>query len=296
MSIASILSKLVIALRPIQWTKNVLLFAPLLFSQRVFDLHRDTRTVLGFLIFCGVSSAIYLFNDVKDREEDRKHPLKKFRPIAAGLLPVSFTLIFAIVLTVIGLGVSFLFSLNFFYITALYITLQILYTFFLKHIVILDVFSVAAGFFIRVVAGAFVSEVSISYWLIICTILLSLFLALAKRRHEQVLLGDDAVNHRKILMEYSPYFLDQMIGVVTATTLMSYILYTVSAETVSKFRTHGLLATVPFVLYGIFRYLYLIHQKRLGGNPETIILTDKPLLINIILWGITAFFVIYVFK
>ena len=288
--------QLIVAARPKQWIKNILLFLPLLFSKQIFDLSRFINTLLGFLIFCLVASAIYLLNDVKDRGEDRKHPIKCLRPVAAGLLPVSLAMASGIGLAVLGLGFSYFLKQNFFYIVGAYILLQILYTYILKNMVILDVFCVAAGFFIRVIAGGLVSEVSISHWLIICTILLSLFLALAKRRHEQVLLGENAVNHRKIIKEYSPYLLDQMIGVVTATTLISYILYTVSAETVSKFHTHGLLATVPFVLYGIFRYLYLVHQRQLGGSPEIILLTDKPLLVNTILWGITAFLIIYVFK
>jgi 4-hydroxybenzoate polyprenyltransferase len=292
----SITHPLIVSLRVKQWIKNVLLFTPLLFSKQIFDISRLFDTILGFLIFCIVTSAIYLFNDVEDREEDRKHPLKCFRPVAAGLLRISLAISSAIVLAGIALGLSFFLNQNFFYIIAVYIILQVLYTFILKHIVILDVFCVAAGFFIRVIAGALVSEVSISYWLIICTILLSLFLALAKRRHEQVALGEEAINHRKIFKDYSPYFLDQMIGVVTASTLISYILYTVSPETVSKFHTHWLLATFPFVLYGIFRYLYLVHQKQLGGNPEIHLFTDKPLLVNIILWAVTAFLIVYVFK
>lgn len=292
----SVFYQLIVGLRFKQWIKNVLLFTPLLFSKQLFDLPRFVNTLIGFLIFCMVSSAIYLLNDVNDREEDRRHPLKRLRPVASGLLPISLAVISAVLLVTIGLGFSFLLNQIFFCIVAVYVILQALYTYVFKHIVILDIFCVAAGFFIRVIAGALVSEVSISYWLIICTILLSLFIALTKRRHEQVLLGEEAINHRKILKEYSPYFLDQMIGVVTATTLISYILYTVSPETVSKFHTHGLLATFPFVLYGIFRYLYLVHQKQLGGSPETLLLGDKPLLVNTILWGVTASLIIYVFK
>lgn len=287
---------LIISIRPKHWIKNFLLFAPLLFSKQILDIPSVFRAILGFVIFCMVASAIYLYNDVKDREEDRSHPVKQFRPIASGLLPVSLVLSSAIGLGLLGLVFSFFLNQNFFYVVCGYIVLQIFYNQVFKHIVIIDVFCVAAGFFARVVAGAFAINIGMSYWLIICTILLSLFLALAKRRHEQVLLGEDAANHRKILSEYSPYLLDQMIGVVTASTLITYILYTVSPDTVAIFHTHGLLATIPFVLYGIFRYLYLIHQKGSGGNPETILLTDTPLLVNTILWGLVAFLVIYVLK
>ena len=285
---------LIISLRPKHWIKNLLLFAPLLFSKQILNIPSVGRTILGFIIFCIVTSAIYLYNDVKDQEEDRNHPAKRSRPIASGLLPVYVAMSTAIGLGIIGLGLSFFLNQNFFYVVCGYIVLQIFYNQVFKHTVIIDVFCVAAGFFARVVAGASAPDISISYWLVICTILLSLFLALAKRRHEQVLLGGDATNHRKIFSEYSPYLLDQMIGVVTATTLMSYILYTVSSDTVAKFGTHGLMATIPFVLYGIFRYLYLIHQKGSGGTPETLLLTDRPLLVNTLLWGIVSFLMIYI--
>ena len=287
------ITSLIISLRPKHWIKNLFIFAPLLFSKHILDASSVVKATFGFMIFCMVASAIYLYNDIKDREEDRKHPLKQLRPIASGQLTISASISVAIVLGICGLIFAFLLNRSFFCIVGGYIILQILYNYILKHTVILDVFCVAAGFFARVIAGAFAINVEISYWLIICTILLSLFIALAKRRHEQVLLGENAGDHRKILSEYTPYLLDQMIGVVTATTLISYILYTVSPDTVVKFGTHGLLGTFPFVLYGIFRYLYLIHQKQLGGNPETLFLTDRPLLVNTILWGVASFFIIY---
>ena len=287
---------LIISIRPKHWVKNLFIFAPLLFSKQILDLPSVFKATFGFIIFCMVASAIYLFNDVKDREEDQKHPLKKLRPIASGELRVSVALSAAVGLGILGLVFAFILSRNFSYIVGGYIVLQILYSLVFKHVVILDVFCVAAGFFARVVGGALAINAEISYWLIICTILLSLFLSLAKRRHEQVVLGENSGDHRKILAEYSPYLLDQMIGVVTATTLISYILYTVSPDTVVKFGTHGLVGTFPFVLYGIFRYLYLIHQKQLGGNPETLFLSDKPLFVNMILWGIASFFIIYILR
>ena len=287
---------LLISVRPKQWIKNLFIFAPLLFSKQILDASSVLKAVFGFIIFCVAAGAIYLFNDVKDREEDQRHTLKKLRPIASGQMSVGAAVCKAVGLGILALAFAFILNPNFFCVVGGYVVLQILYNLILKHVVILDVFSVAAGFFARVVGGTFAIDAEISYWLIICTILLSLFLSLAKRRHEQVVLGEDAGNHRKILSEYSPYLLDQMIGVVTATTLISYILYTVSSDTVVKFGTHGLVGTVPFVLYGIFRYLYLIHQKRLGGNPETLFLTDKPLLVNMILWGLASFLIIYAVK
>jgi len=191
--------------------------------------------------------------------------------------------------TTIAFSLSFPFGM----VAVSYLILQILYSFYLKHVVILDVFSVASGFVLRVVGGAEVIHVPISSWLLICTILLSLFLAMSKRRHELILLEDNAVHHRKILYEYSPYFLDQMISVVTSSTVIAYALYTMSEETVKKFHTDNLKFTIPFVIYGIFRYLYLIHQKNEGGNPEMVLLTDKPLIINILLYGLVVGFILY---
>ena len=289
----SIFYHLAISARPRHWVKNILLFAPLLFSQGILDGRSVIRSTIAFSVFCMAASAVYILNDIKDQEEDRRHPLKRLRPIASGIFPVPFAAGCAIGLVGLSFGISFLLNQYLFYVVMGYIVLQILYTQILKTILILDVFSVAAGYFSRVAAGAIVNDVSISHWLVICTIMLSLFLALAKRRHEQVILGEGAVNHRKTLSEYSPYLLDQMIGVVTATTVISYILYPVSPDTVAKYHTHGLMATIPFVLYGIFRYLYLVHQKQSGGNPEKVLLADRPLLLNVILWGMTSFLIIY---
>jgi 4-hydroxybenzoate polyprenyltransferase len=184
-------------------------------------------------------------------------------------------------------------SQAFFKVMAAYLLLQIVYTFSLKHQVILDIFSIAAGFVLRVVAGGLAIGVQLSPWLFICTTLLALFLAMAKRRHELVILKDGAVEHRQILKEYSPYLLDQMMGVVTATTVMSYALYTISEETVAKFQTTNLIFTLPFVLYGIFRYLYLVHQKIEGGRPEEVLLTDRPLLLTVLGWTSAVFLILY---
>jgi 4-hydroxybenzoate polyprenyltransferase len=228
-----------------------------------------------------------------DREEDRVHPLKSKRPIASGRLSPAIALTAFIVITGLSLAGAFLFNLAFFISALIYLLLQIGYSLHLKHVVILDVFIIAFGFFIRVIAGGLAIEVEISPWLLICTLLLALFLALSKRRHELLLLEQQAGTHRPILREYNPYLLDQMIGVVTATTLISYILYTISDETIAKFGTKSLIYTVPFVLYGIFRYLYLVHQKSGGGTPESLIIHDKPLLLDVVLWGLAAVLILY---
>lgn len=284
---------LIQSLRPRQWIKNTVLFAPLLFSQNLFHKPALAASLAAFGLFCLLSGGLYLLNDLKDLEGDRQHPLKKNRPLASGRLRPLPAVIFAVVLIAASLLGGLAVSRDFFLAQAAYVVLQLLYTFDLKHRVILDVFSIGASFFIRVIAGGAAIRVELSPWLLICTILLSLFLALAKRRHELILLQDEAGGHRKILEEYSPYLLDQMISVVTAATLMSYILYTVSEETVRKFQTTRLIYSIPFVLYGIFRYLYLVHQKTEGGSPEEVLLTDRPLLATVLGWVLAVGLVLY---
>lgn len=281
------------SMRPQQWLKNFFIFAPLIFSQNVTDLVLFRRALLAFAIFCLLSGSVYILNDLKDMEEDKLHPLKSKRPIASNKLKRSHAIIAFAVVSVISFLLCLLLNMSFFYIVLFYLILQIAYSYRLKHVVILDVFIVAAGFFIRVIAGGLAIEVYISPWLLICTALLALFLAMSKRRHELVFLEQDAENHRPILKEYSPYLLDQMIAVVTASTVIAYCLYTISEETIAKFGTTRLIFTVPFVLYGIFRYLYLIHQKSEGGTPEVLILKDKPLLLDIFLWIVSAGIIIY---
>jgi len=289
MAIAYILE----SLRPQQWLKNFFIFAPLIFSQNVTDPILFKRSLLAFAIFCLLSGSLYILNDLKDMEEDKLHPIKSKRPIASDKLKKGQAIIAFVIVSVISFLLCLLLNMNFFYIALFYYILQIAYSFRLKHVVILDVFIIAAGFFIRVIAGGLAIEVYISPWLLICTALLALFLAMSKRRHEIILLEQDAENHRPILKEYTPYLLDQMIAVVTASTVIAYCLYTISEETVTKFGTTKLIFTVPFVLYGIFRYLYLVHQKSEGGTPEVLILKDKPLLLDIVLWIVCASSIIY---
>lgn len=284
---------LLISLRPHQWTKNLLVFAGLLFGQRLLEAEALARSAAAFAVFCALSSAVYLFNDIQDREADRQHPLKAGRPIASGALPVGVAAWGAALLGVGALAAAVALGLPFFATAAAYIGLQALYSGPLKRIVILDVLTIAAGFVLRAVAGAVVIDVRIGHGLLVATALLALFLALSKRRHEIVLLADGATNHRPILGEYSPYLLDQMISVVTASTLVAYAFYIISPETEREFHTNLLGLTLPFPLYGIFRYLYLVHQKELGGSPSELLLTDRPLLICVALWGLAVTVIIY---
>jgi 4-hydroxybenzoate polyprenyltransferase len=287
------LRSLIISLRPRQWTKNLIVFAALLFGRLLFDVEAVAYSVGAFVIFCGLSGVVYLINDVVDRENDRQHPLKRARPIASGALAPSTALIAALVLGTVALAAAAWIGRDLLIVSATYVALLSLYSGPIKQMVILDVLTIALGFVLRAVAGAVAISVPISHWLLVCTILLALFLALSKRRHEIVLLQDSATSHRRILQEYSPYLLDQMIAVVTASTLVAYALYTVSHETIERFGTDRLLLTFPFPIYGIFRYLYLVHQKRGGGSPAEMLLTDRPLLACVALWTVAVVVIVY---
>lgn len=281
-------------LRPRQWTKNFFVFPALIFSHTLFDSHRVLATLFACVVFCAISGCAYTLNDIIDRTRDIHHPIKSKRPIASGRLPVGSAFTMLIILTGASLTAALFLGRPFFGITLAYLMLQIAYSLVLKNQVILDVFALASGFVLRVVAGALAISVEISNWLLVCTILLALFLALSKRRHELTALSADATAHRKVLAEYSPHLLDQMISIVTASIFISYALYTMSDATIKKFGTSNLIFTVPFVMYGIFRYLYLIHKKNAGGAPEMTLLTDLPLLACVFGWGITAGLIVYV--
>ena len=284
---------LLVSLRPNQWTKNLLVFAPLIFAVRLFDPPSVVRATAGFLVFCALSSVVYLINDCLDRDADRTHPLKRFRPIAAGEISRSTALLTAAALASAALAGAAALGWLFFIVAAGYVVLQTLYSVALKHVVILDALTLAIGFVLRAIGGAAVIDVVVSHWLFVCTILGALFIALAKRRHELVLLADGAGTHRPILDEYSPYLLDQMIAVVTASTLISYVFYTISPETEQKFGTGWLGLTIPFALYGIFRYLYLVHRRDGGGSPSDLLLNDRPLLACVTLWVIAVVLIVY---
>ncbi len=287
------LVNLIISLRPAQWTKNLLVFAGVLFGQRLLDPAAVARSIAAFAIFCALSGAVYLINDIADRDQDRLHPLKATRPIASGALTVATALVAAVLLCAGALAAALAISPAFVAVAGAYVVLQALYSGPLKHLVILDVLTLAIGFVLRAVGGAVAVDVAISHWLLVCTLLLALFISLAKRRHEIVLLAGEASSHRRILGEYSAYLLDQMIAVVTASTLIAYIFYTVSPETQEKFGTPWLGATIPFPLYGIFRYLYLVHRRDGGGSPADLLLTDRPLLVCVALWAVAVALIIY---
>lgn len=286
-------ANLLVSVRPGEWTKNTFVFAGLIFGRQLTEPAAVAASVAAFLIFCALAGAVYLVNDVADRDRDRQHPRKRTRPIASGALSSGAALGTAIVLTTAGLGAAWWLRPAFGAIATTYVGLLALYSGPLKHIVIIDVLTIAIGFVLRVAAGAVAVAVPMSHWLLVCTILLALFMGLSKRRHELTLLADGATGHRRILQEYSPYLLDQMIGVVTASTLMAYVFYATSEETAAKFGTSLLGLTIPFPLYGIFRYLYLVHHREGGGSPAELLLNDRPLLACVALWGLAVVVIIY---
>jgi 4-hydroxybenzoate polyprenyltransferase len=281
------------SLRPEQWTKNLVVFAGLLFARELFNPVAFGRTAAAFAAFCVLSGIVYVFNDIMDREADRRHPVKSSRPIASGAISAGVAGGVAAVLAAGALVVAFGLSVSFGFVAVSYLLLQVLYSGPLKHIVILDVLTISIGFVLRAVAGAVVIGVPISHWLLVVTILLALFLALSKRRHELVMLADGAVGHRPILGEYSPYLLDQMISVVTASTLVAYIFYCISPETTEKFGTDLLGLTIPFPLYGIFRYLYLVHRREGGASPSQMLMNDRPLLVCVAFWALAVVVIVY---
>ena len=281
------------SLRPAQWTKNLILFGGLIFGGRLFDAAAVRASGLGFLVFCVLSGVVYLVNDVRDIEADRLHPTKSLRPIAAGTISTATALIAAVVLTIAGLATAWWLAPAFGAVAAAYVVLLTIYSVALKHIVILDVLAIAGGFVLRAVGGAVVIGVAISHWLLVITLLGALFLALGKRRGERITLAGGGANHRPILAHYSTDLLDQLITIVASSTLLAYAFYTISPDTVAKFGTDRLLFTLPFPLYGMFRYLYLIHKRDGGANPSETLLSDRPILLCVVLWAGAAAVVIY---
>ena len=281
-------------MRPKQWTKNLIVFAGLIFARDLFDHTLALKAGFAFALFCAASSAVYIFNDILDRDRDRYHPVKRLRPIASGEVSVGRAMVWLVLLALASLALSPMLGSAFAVVLTAYVLLMLLYSLKLKEIVILDVMTVAAGFVLRAVGGAVAINVVISPWLIVCTILLALFLGLSKRRAEITgLEPEGAQAHRPLLAEYSTGMLDQMISVVTASTVLSYCLYTMWPETVQKFNTQNLILTVPFVLYGIFRYLYLVYRRGEGGSREAVLLNDLPLLANVVLWIVAVVLIVY---
>ena len=285
---------LFVALRPPQWTKNLLVFAGLVFSRGLLDPVLVGRSVLAFLLFCLLSGGVYLINDVVDAERDRNHPQKRHRPVASGRLPPTVALAAGLALLIGASLAGFALSVRFGAVAVTYAALLTAYSAGLKHVVIVDTLVIAAGFVLRALAGVVALEIPPSHWFLLCTSLLALFLTFGKRRHELIALEGGAADHRPILSEYSPQLLDQMIAVVTASTLMAYALYTMAPDTEARLGTTRLPLTIPFVLYGIFRYLYLLYRHDLGGNPSEHLLTDRALLVDIALWSATVVLILYV--
>ncbi|WP_448596053.1 decaprenyl-phosphate phosphoribosyltransferase [Thermoflexus hugenholtzii] len=286
------LAALARSMRPRQWIKNVFIFAPLVFDEKLLRPEPLGRTVAGFLILCLLSGAVYLFNDLQDLERDRQHPRKRNRPLAAGELDPRVawgaTLLIPLGLAYPALALDPLFA----FLAYVYWGLNLAYSLWLKHQVILDVLALASGYVLRVAAGVPLVRVErFSPWLYLCTLLLALFIGFAKRRQEIILLGENARNHRAILEEYTVRFLDEMMGVVMAATIVAYSLYTFSAPNLPS--NHAMMLTIPFVLYGIFRYLYLIHVRGETAPPDELVLKDLPLLLTVILWGLTAILILY---
>jgi 4-hydroxybenzoate polyprenyltransferase len=287
-----VLKHLLAAMRPKQWTKNIFIFAALVFDEKLFIPAYLMQVVAGFILFCLLSSTVYLINDLADIEKDRQHPKKRMRPLASGALSPNVAKVAAALLLLIALPASFWLSLAFGFIALVYLALNLAYSFGLKNLVILDVLIVAAGYVLRVAAGTVIIPVErFSPWLYVCTTLGALFISFAKRRHELLFLEAGAEQHRASLEEYTVRLLDEMIVVTAATTIIAYSLYTFSAPNLPP--NHSMMLTIPFVLYGVFRYLYLVHVKNEGGNPDEIFLKDLPLLLDILLWGVAVVVVMY---
>jgi 4-hydroxybenzoate polyprenyltransferase len=290
---ASMPYQLLLSMRPKQWSKNVIVFAGLFFAEDIFNPEKIKAALFAFAAFCLISSSGYLINDVVDREKDKLHPVKRNRPIAAGKLAWQTAIAFAVVFILLSLYASFSNNLTLGLIIVFYFALTFSYSLLLKRLIIVDVMIIASGFMLRAIGGTIAIEEPISSWLIICTIFLALFLALTKRRAEVMNLGDNAATVRKTLAGYNLSFLDQMINVVTAACLMAYALYTLDPATVEKFGTRNLMFTLPFVIYGLFRYLFLVHNRNLGEAPDVAILKDIPILLCIFLYAATVVAIIY---
>lgn len=281
------------ALRVYQWPKNLLVFGALVFGQELLDLSQVLRSVAAFLVLCAASSAVYILNDLNDVEKDRAHPEKCRRPFASGALPVSAGLAMMAALGFGALIAAYFINVQFAGVVLLYGVLNVFYSTLLKNVPIIDVMIVAMGFVLRAIAGALAIDVAFSNWLVVCTLFLALFLALGKRRRELLALEDGGTNHREVLAHYSVPFLEQLILIMATCTLIVYVSYTCSPEVTERFKTDKLYFTVPFVVYGLFRYIYLVHHRQGGGDPSKTLLTDIPLLVSVALWGLASMYFIY---
>lgn len=279
--------------RPKQWPKNGLVFVPLIFDGKITDPESLIRTTIAFVLLCMMSSSVYIMNDLRDIEKDRQHPKKRYRPLASGQLNPTFAGVTAVFLAAVSLVAGVFLSPAFDVVLLTYLIIQIAYTFYLKNVVLLDVLTISAGFVLRVAAGvAVISVERFSPWLYVCTGLLALFMVLGRRRHEIVLLGQEAGNHRSILNEYNLELIDLLISIVTTSAIVAYGLYTFLAEGLPA--NHMMMLTIPFVLYAVFRYLYLIHVRHEGGAPEEIFLRDRPMQVTLVLYSVVVFLALYV--
>ena len=282
------------SLRPRQWAKNGFLFAALVFDRKLTYWPAAKRSLIGFVLFCLLSGAVYLLNDLMDREADLQHPQKRHRPIPSGRLPLPLAWAGALLLPLVTLPAAFWVERGFGVIALLYYVLMLTYSFFLKHLPLIDVFTIAGGFVLRVAAGATLVRVErFSPWLYVVTVMLALFIGFGKRRAEIALLAHHAQSHRRVLEGYTLTFLDRLITITSTATVMAYSLYTFSAPNLPK--NHAMMLTIPFVLYGIFRYMYLVYVENQGGAPEEALFQDRPLLATVLLWGLTVVLIFYLF-
>ncbi len=287
---------LMVELRPQEWTKNLLVFTGLIFSRSLTDPHNIWNSFLGFAIFCSASSGVYLFNDLCDLKEDRQHPVKRNRPLASGVLNVGLARFVMVLLFAVAALGALLLNHGFALIIGIYLLTCLAYSLKLKDIVILDVILIASGFVLRAISGAVIIGVEISEWLVLCTSMVALLVGFGKRRHELVLLEESAENHRRSLSDYSLSFLDSIMNICAGAAVLTYALYTRADETVQRVGSRAMLLTIPFVVYGIFRYLFLIHERKTGGDPVQLLFRDRPTLLNLLLWILTAGLVIYLPK
>jgi 4-hydroxybenzoate polyprenyltransferase len=295
-SLSQTVRGLIVELRPKEWTKNLLVFTGLIFSRSLTDAHNVWISFLGFAVFCAAASGVYLFNDLCDLREDREHPIKRHRPLASGALNVNLARFAMLLLFALAAFGALRLSYGFAAIIGIYLVTCLAYSFRLKDIVILDVILIASGFVLRAISGAVIIGVEVSEWLVLCTSMVALLVGFGKRRHELVLLEEAAENHRRSLSDYSIAFLDSIMNICAGAAVVAYALYTRADETVARVGSRAMLVTIPFVVYGVFRYLFLIHKKEVGGDPVQLLFRDRPTLLNLLLWILTAGLIIYLPK
>jgi len=287
------LKYLFFAVRPTQWVKNFIIFLPVIFGRQLFNLSVLFRASLFFIVFCVASSAIYLINDIVDLKKDKTHPLKRLRPLASGKITVLEAYIVALFLAGVAIASSLAITLPFAVLIIIYLLFNLFYSTILKNVVIIDVLCIGFFFLLRIVAGSLAARVMVSHWIIFCTVFLALFIGFNKRRCELKLLKSRATDHRLVLANYDPYFIDQMISVITASMVITYTLYTVDATTVRNLGSDHLMYSIPFVYYGVFRYIYLVQKRGRGGDPIQVLLSDDKMQLNLILWVVVCIAVIY---